>query len=58
MRGIELPKEQWAAKLLPLLDDAAFRIVSQLGLETSTDYGAITASLKYWFSPKRNELEW
>ena len=58
VRRIELPEEQWAAELLPLLDDEAFRVVSQLGLESSTDYGAITASLKHQFSPKGNELEW
>ena len=38
VRRIELPEEQWAAELLPLLDDEAFRVVSQLGLESSTDY--------------------
>ena len=31
--------------------------MSQLGLESSTDYGAITASLKQQFPPKGNELE-
>ena len=31
-----IPEDQWAAELLPLLDDAAFRLVLQLGLEEST----------------------
>ena len=35
VRQIGLPEEQWAAELLPLLDDEAFRVVPQLGLESS-----------------------
>ena len=57
MRQIEIPEDQWAAELLLLLDDEVFHVVSQLGLESSTDYEAITASLKYQFSPKGNKLE-
>ena len=45
VKRINIPEEEWAAELLPLLDDAAFRVVLQVGLESSTDYGAITASL-------------
>ena len=41
VKRINIPEEEWAAELLPLLDDAAFRVVSQLGLESSSDYGAI-----------------
>ena len=47
VRRIELPEEQWATELQLLLDDEAFHVVSQLGLESSTDHGAITASLKH-----------
>ena len=53
-----IPENEWAAELLPLLDDTAFRVVSQLGLESSTDYKATTSSLKQQFSPEGNELEW
>ena len=42
VKRIEIP----AAELLPLLDDTAFQDVSHLGPDTSTDYEAITASLK------------
>ena len=58
VKRINIPEEEWAAELLPLLNDAAFRVVLQLGLESFTDYGAITASLKQQFSLKGNELEW
>ena len=58
VRQLDIPEEQWAAELLPLLDDEAFRVVSQLGLESSTDYGTIVATSKQQFSPKENKLEW
>ena len=53
-----IPEDQWAVELLPLLDDAAFQVVLQLGLAESTDFNIITESLKQQFSPKGNELEW
>ena len=58
VKQINIPEEEWAAELLPLLDDAAFRVVSQLGLESSTDYGALTTSLNKQFFLMGNELEW
>ena len=56
VRQIGLPEQQWVAELLPLLEDQAFRDVSQLGLQSSTDCGVITASLKHQFPPK--EMSW
>ena len=58
VRQTGLHEDQWAAELLPLLDDTAFRVVLQLGLAESTDYKTITESLRQQFSPKGNELEW
>ena len=58
VRQAGIPEDQWAAELLPLLDDAAFRVVLQLGLAESTDFGTITESLMQQFSPQGNELEW
>ena len=49
---------QWTCELLPLLEDVSFRIVSQQGLATSTDYQAVVSCLKNQFSPDGNELEW
>ena len=58
VRQTGIPEDQWAAELLPLLDDATFRVVLQLGLAESEDFNIITESLKQQFSPKGNELEW
>ena len=58
VRQTGIPEDQWAAELLPLLDDAAFQVVLQLGLAESMDFNIITESLKQQFSPKGNELEW
>ena len=58
VRQIGLPEDQWAAELLPLLDDTAFRVVMQLGLAESTDFGVVTENLMRQFSPKGNELQW
>ena len=58
VRQTGLHEDQWAAELLPLLDDTAFRVVLQLGLAESTDYKTITESLRQQLSPKGNELEW
>ena len=33
VRRIEIPEDQWAAKLLLMLDNEAFHVVLQLGLE-------------------------
>ena len=52
VKRIDIPQEQWAAELLPLLDDEAFRVVSQQRLESFTDYVVITASLKQGVSQK------
>ena len=51
VRQTGIPEDQWAAELFPLLDDAAFRVVLQLGLAESTDFNIITESLKQQFSP-------
>ena len=58
VRQIGLPEDQWAAELLPLLDDTAFRVIMQLGLAESTDFGVVTENLMRQFSPKGNELQW
>ena len=58
VRQTGIPEDQWAAELLPLLDDAAFQVVLQVSLAESTDFNIITENLKQQFSPKGNELEW
>ena len=57
VRQTGIPEDQWAAELLPLLDDAAFQVVLQLGLAKSTNFNIITESLKQQFSPKGNEWQ-
>ena len=52
------PEDQWAAELLPFLDDTAFRVVLQLSLAESTDFHIITESLKQQLLPKGNKLKW
>ena len=46
VRRIGVAKEQWTVELLPLLDDAPFRVIDQLGLVESVDYDAVIAQLK------------
>ena len=58
VRQATIPEEQWTGELLPLLEDVPFRIVSQPGLATSTDYQAVVRCLNIQFSPDGNELEW
>ncbi len=59
VRQTGIPENQWAAELLPLLDDESFRVVLQLGLTAETTaFSTITECLKQQFSPKGNELEW
>ena len=58
VRQAKIPEEQWTCELLPLLEDVPFRIVSQQGQATSTDYQAVVRCLKNQFSPDGNELEW
>ena len=58
VRQAKIPEEQWTCELLPLLEDVLFRIVSQQGQATSTDYQAVVRCLKNQFSPDGNELEW
>ena len=58
VRRIGVAKEQWTVELLPLLDDAPFRVIDQLGLVESADYDAVIAQLKRQYSPSGNEFEW
>lgn len=53
MERIDIPEEEWAAELLPLLDDTAFRVVTHLGLESSTDYIGLYSELKAAVFPER-----
>ena len=49
---------QWTKKLLPLLEDEPFKVVTQLGLVHSMDYKAITTDLRQQCATERNKLEW
>ncbi len=44
-QGAGIPKAEWKAKLLPILDDKPFRVVNQLGLVDSGNYADVKASL-------------
>ena len=48
----------WAKKLLTLLEDEPFRVVSRQGLAHSNDYKTVCACLQQHFAPVGNELEW
>ena len=51
-RRIGVPKKQWTVKILPLLDNAPFRVIDQPGLVESADYDAVIAQLKRQYSPE------
>ena len=54
----EIPAEKRAKELLSCLDDEPFRIVNQLGLVNSVDYGLLKKELQKHYAPEGNELEW
>ena len=58
VRRIGVPKKQWTVKILPLLDDAPFRVIDQPGLVESADHDAVIAQLKRQYSPSGNEFKW
>ncbi len=53
-----IPPEKRAKELLSLLEDAPFRVVSQLGLVGTEDYGVLKKQLQQHYAPEGNELEW
>ena len=50
--------KQWLAELLSLLDDEPFQVVMQNGLDSASEYNAMTECLKAQYNPDCNELEW
>ncbi|KAL5501942.1 hypothetical protein EMCRGX_G008625 [Ephydatia muelleri] len=56
----DVPAEKRGEELVSLLEDDAFRIVSQLGFIGSdeVEYDAVTTCLKEQFAPRGVELEW
>ena len=46
------------AELLSLLDDQPFQVVMQKGLDSASEYNAMTECLKAQYNPDCNELEW
>lgn len=57
VRKVKLDESQWKSKLLPLLDDGPFMVVS---LVDSGDYVAGTRCLRAQYAPEQeaNHLEW
>ena len=60
MKEAEIPDEKKGQELVSLLEDDAFRIVSQMGLlcADKVEYTAVKTCLQRQFSPAGVELEW
>ena len=60
MKEAEIPDENKGQELVSLLEDDAFRIVSQMGLlcADKVEYTAVKTCLQRQFSPAGMELEW
>ena len=54
---IEDPEEK-VRELVPLLEDAQFLYLSQLGLVEGGDYDAAISALQQWYSHIGNKIEW
>ena len=60
MKEAEIPDEKKGRELVSLLEDDAFRIVSQMGLlcADKVEYAAVKMCLQRQFSPAGVGLEW
>ena len=60
MKEAAIPEEKRGQELVSLLEDDAFRIVSQMGLlcADTVEYAAVKMCLQRQFSPAGVKLEW
>ena len=54
----EIPAEKRARELVSLLDDGPFRVITQLGLVNSNEYGYLKEQLQRHYAPIGDDLEW
>ena len=54
----EIPAEKRAQELVSLLDDGPFRVITQLGLVNSNEYGYLKEQLQKHYAPIGDDLEW
>ena len=53
-----MPAEKRARELVTLFDDGPFRIITQLSLVNSTEYGYLKEQLQKHYVPKGDDLKW
>ena len=53
-KKVKLLEEDWVKELLPLMEDASFRAVSQAEFIGSSDFKGVKDCLRKQFAPGRN----